>query len=430
MKKSKKLRSIKTVLILGTLLLVIVPPVIVSAISLRVTSVAYNEMFSTNSETLTNIGTNFINSEIKRYTDIMNSLSDSNLYEKIENNIEKEVLYDTFNNILQCNTSLVDVYYSDKKGNLIIGSRKTLPSDYNALEQSWFKDNINSDKEFSITNSYKDTNTDEMVVSMYKSIMKDGNSLGVLGLDINLSKLSEALLYVKQGDEGDIAVVDNTDKIIISSNSNLVGSNEQLNYDKWKYISLNNNGLVTSKYNSDKYKISFNTEELTGWKVFVKVPLSEIYASRNKLILINGMSTVGLLLISSIIVVIASLRVSKLVCKVQEGLNRVADCEFNFRLNVNGTTTEFKEVEESFNKMQSNIAHLVNQVSSSIDVVNKETEDSVTISTNILTSMNDVSNTINQIADGTMHSSSDLDDISSKLEELSNNMNNIKNIVE
>lgn len=429
-KKSKKSISIRTMLIAGTLLLAIIPSLVISVMSISVTSKNNKKDTQVNSELLAKIGGNYINSEMEYFLDILNSVSNNEEYSTLDNEMDKNALQHKFAMFLDSDTNILDIYYSDITGNTVLGTGDILPENYNVLERPWFTKTMNSNEEYLIFDPYKDNLTEHMVISIYKKIVRNGQALGVLGIDIDLSVLSESLSYIKLGDEGHLIIVDNDGSIIVSSNHDLAGSTEASEYENWDYISKNSSGSINTTYDNTNYKVYFETETLTGWKVLIKIPVSQMNAARNQVIVTNVIVSGFVIIFSILVVIFSSIKVSNLIIEVKNAINKAADCQFNFRFTSSGNSTEFKEVETSFNRMQENVTHLITQVSNSIELVNNSAQDSVTMGENILTSMSDVSETINQIADGTMHSSGDLEEISSNLEVLSNNMDDIKTIVE
>lgn len=429
-KKSKKSISIRTMLIAGTLLLAIIPSLVISVMSISVTSKNNKKDTQVNSELLAKIGGNYINSEMEYFIDILNSVSNNEEFSTLDNEIDKNVLQHKFAMFLDSDSNILDIYYSDIKGNMILGTGESLPEDYKVLERPWFTKTMSSNEEYLIFDPYKDNLTEHMVISIYKKIVRNGQALGVLGIDIDLSVLSESLSYIKLGDEGHLIIVDNDGSIIVSSNHDLAGSTEASEYENWDYISKNSSGSINTSYDNTNYKVYFETETLTGWKVLIKIPVSQMNVVRNQVIVTNVIVSGFVIIFSILVVIFSSIKVSNLIVEVKNAINKAADCQFNFRFTSSGNSTEFKEVETSFNRMQENVTNLIAQVSNSIELVNNSAQDSVTMGENILTSMSDVSETINQIADGTMHSSGDLEEISSNLEVLSNNMDDIKTIVE
>ena len=426
-KKSKKSISIRTMLIAGTLLLAIIPSLVISVMSISVTSKNNKKDTQVNSELLAKIGGNYINSEMEYFINILNSVSNNEEYSSLDSEIDKNVLQHKFAMFLDSDSNILDIYYSDINGNTVLGTGDSFPENYNVLERPWFTKTMSSNEEYLIFDPYKDNLTEHMVISIYKKIVRNGQALGVLGIDIDLSVLSESLSYIKLGDEGHLIIVDNDGSIIVSSNHDLAGSTEASEYENWDYISKNSSGSINTSYDNTNYKVYFETETLTGWKVLIKIPVSQMNAVRNQVIITNVIVSGFVIIFSILVVIFSSIKVSNLIVEVKNAINKAADCQFNFRFTSSGNSTEFKEVETSFNRMQENVTNLIAQVSNSIELVNNSAQDSVTMGENILTSMSDVSETINQIADGTMH---DLEEISSNLEVLSNNMDDIKTIVE
>ncbi|MGN0143805.1 MAG: methyl-accepting chemotaxis protein [Clostridium sp.] len=429
MKKNKKTISIKKLLIIGTLALTIVPAVLISGSSILISTINSNREMDMNSELLINIGNEMIHTELEYYVDILNSAADED-FRNVEDEEERIKLESKLKMFLKSDPAIYDMYYCDVNGNAVLGSGDKFEEGYDVTESPWFTDTINSEEDYVFFEPYKDAISKNIIISIFRKIYNDDEKIGVLGIDINLEVLSEVVKSIKQGENGNIIITDVLGNVVVSSDFSLLSTSEPAEYDQWEYIKENNEGSVITTHNNEKYKVYFNTDEITGFKTLLKVPLSQVNSTRNTITLYNGILSTICILISSVIIVSYSLKISRLIIEVKDALNRAADCNFGFKLIMGGSSLEFKEVEESFNKMQSNISNLIEEVVESIKIIDTSTENSVNMGESILTSMNDVSETINQIASGTMHSSGDLDHIAQDLDVLSDNMDDIKNIVE
>lgn len=111
-------------------------------------------------------------------------------------------------------------------------------------------------------------------------------------------------------------------------------------------------------------------------------------------------------------------------------MERTANGEFNKEIIINNHIREFIILENSFNKMQKNIAKLIKSVDNSAINVNKNAINSANMSKEVAISMNQVSETINQISSGTMESSNNLEMISHSMDLLSQSMNKIEEATE
>lgn len=430
MRKNNKRISITAMLIMGTLLLSIVPVIVVSITSIITSSRNSKSQLNESFEMLANIGGRVINTELQYYKDILNSEANNQDFANIIDNEQQINLQNRFEMFMDSDDVIHNIYYCDINGQTIMGSKDEIPEGMDITQQAWFQETMNSEKEYVLIDPYEDAISKNTIISIYKKVINNGETIGILGIDINLAVLSESVEDIKQGDNGHIIVSDSEGNVIVSSDENLLLTNEPAQYDKWDYIRDNNEGSIFLERDNIKYRVYFRTNEDSGWKTLMKIPLSQINETRNKTILYNGILAVICIAISALIVTICSLKVAKLIVEVKDALDKAADCNFNFSFTSSGSSSEFKGVEESFNTMQSNISNLIRKVTESINAIDTSTEDSVTMGENIYTSMNDINETINQIAAGTMQSSEDLEKISYDMDVLSDNMDDIKKIVE
>ena len=98
------------------------------------------------------------------FIDILNSVSNNEEFSTLDNEIDKNVLQHKFAMFLDSDSNILDIYYSDIKGNMILGTGESLPEDYKVLERPWFTKTMSSNEEYLIFDPYKDNLTEHMVI--------------------------------------------------------------------------------------------------------------------------------------------------------------------------------------------------------------------------------------------------------------------------
>jgi len=169
---------------------------------------------------------------------------------------------------------------------------------------------------------------------------------------------------------------------------------------------------------------------LTGWKLIIKIPSEELRKSETDAIRLIIIIIFALIIISSIVALDISRRISKNISIVKDGMERAANAQFNEKIIIDSSIYEFTILGNSFNKMQEHVSELIKNVDNSVTNVNDNAIHSANMSEDIAASMNQVSETITRIANGTMESASNLEKISKSVQLLSEAMNHIEEVTE
>ncbi|EAK1372952.1 methyl-accepting chemotaxis protein [Campylobacter coli] len=104
---------------------------------------------------------------------------------------------------------------SEKKNTNITINGKA--NNYNATTREWYKEARNSNQIY-ITPAYIDVVSNEYAITYSKALYKDGKFIGVLGIDILLTSLQDAIARTP----GNTFVFDNKDKIFAATNKALL----------------------------------------------------------------------------------------------------------------------------------------------------------------------------------------------------------------
>ncbi|OCB00434.1 methyl-accepting chemotaxis protein [Clostridium beijerinckii] len=420
--------SIRLYLLITIAMLAIIPVVILGIISTTTSRRSNEKSFDENRTLLSNIGQEIINNKITYYEDTLKTLIENNNF-----NIE-ESPYNKLNGdmklIKKTDESILNIYYSDNTGKVFQILDSKLPDDYNATEKSWFKETIENPNKYIIHSPYQDKITGKSAITIYKAVIKNNVPIGVMAIDVELSELADQLSSIKYGQTGEFIITDKDGVVISDNDKTKIAGTEPTEYNCWNQISTGDKGKIKFNYNNSTYEGYFETSELTGWKLILKIPSSELRKSENDSTIASIIIIFAIAVITLIITMAIARRISKGVNSLKDGMERTANGEFNKEIIINNHIREFIILENSFNKMQKNIAKLIKSVDNSAISVNKNAINSANMSKEVAISMNQVSETINQISSGTMESSNNLEMISHSMDLLSQSMNKIEEATE
>ena len=421
-------KRIQSYLLITIIMLALIPVTILGIISTAISRRANEKNFDENGNLICSISSEIINNKTIYYENILETLIKSenfNIGESPYNDLKEEM-----NLIKGTDESILNIYYSDNTGGLFQILDAKLPEGYNATEKAWFKDSIKNSDKYTIHTPYKDTLTGKNAITIYKAVTKNNVKLGVLAIDIDLTSLAEQLSSIKYGQTGELIITDKDGVVISDSDKSKISGKEPTEYKVWNEIVNNNNGKIKFDYKNTKYEGYFETSDLTGWKLILKIPSEELRKSETDAIILSVITIIALIIIASIATLAISKKISKNIKMVKDGIERTANAQFNEKIIMDNSIYEFAVLGNSFNKMQEHVSELIKSVDSSVNNVNDNAINSANMSEDIALSMNQVGETISQISNGTMESASNLEEIAKSMQSLSDAMNHIEQVTE
>jgi len=421
-------RKIQSYLLITIIMLALIPVTILGIISTTISRKANERSFDENGNLICSISRDIINNKTIYYENVLETLIKNgsfNIEESPYNDLKEQM-----NLIKGTDESILNIYYSDNTGGLFQILDAKLPEGYNATEKAWFKDAIKNSDKYTIHSPYKDTLTGKSAITIYKAVTKNNAKLGVLAIDIDLTSLAEQLSSIKYGQTGELIITDKDGIVISDSDKSKISGTEPTEYTVWNEIVNNDNGKIKFDYNNNKYEGYFETSELTGWKLILKIPSEELRKSETDAIVLSVITIIILIIIASIVTLAIAKRISKSINIVKDGMERTANAQFDEKIIMDSSIYEFAILGNSFNKMQEHVSELIKNVDSSVNNVNDNAINSANMSEDIAASMNQVGETITQISNGTMESASNLEKIAKSMQSLSDAMNHIEEVTE
>lgn len=236
----------------------------------------------------------------------------------------------------------------------------SMSDDYDCRERDWYIKAVENEGEVIWTDPYLDAgDSGETVVTAAKAVKRGDELVGVVAIDIKLSKFSEVVKNLVFGDEGYLMLMSNDGEIYAHPDTSMLLKN--VRHEEWFQGTLEGReGTETYPYQEDKEQIvSYLKVPKTDWKL---VGISRI-DTRNMLIPIRKQ----VVLIASITVIITlifgvifSKAITKPVEEIMRVVGRISHGEMGIRTNIK-TEDEFKVLGNKFNEMLQQIEELLEE---------------------------------------------------------------------
>lgn len=429
--------KIRTKLILSFSLIIVVAMLVSSAIFYNS---SYNNIlgdFKTSTYTTVQQENITIDEVLNSYNDAIEMLTSNKVIAEYAADMTKEdILLEAFGNYKEAHGNIQSVYIGTPEGKMILYPVQQLPDGYDPRVRDWYKTaNENPDK-IIWTEPYVDASKGNMIISGAKALNVDGKFLGVFAIDIDLSKLSQAITTTKIGENGHLVLMDKNGKVILNKDSKMIG--KDLSGEPWvkTMLSQDSKDMMAYTYNGKANYMSFTTNKNTGWKIYGTIEASEIRAKtasiRNLILLV---AIVSILLVIGMSFLIST-SISKPIQVIMNAMKKAEGGDFSSRVKIK-SKDEVGLLAQSYNSMLEKLVPLISQINNISQALNESAHLLAATSEQTSHSTQEVSDTVQEIAKGASEQASDaekgaelISGLSSRIEEVVDISASMKNVTE
>lgn len=304
-----------------------------------------------------------INSWLSGFDKILDTLGEANLVSGVDEAKEQEVLAA----LIKKNSQIQDIYVGiAADGRFIDGTGWIADAGWDPRTRGWYKQAMSADG-LIFTDPYVDVITGNLVVSPAKTVYSaDGSKRGVMAADISLVEVSKLINEIKIGEQGYALLIDATGMVMAHPVKELVGTKLAENSDTGLVqfadtLLKSENGFTKFQEQGINKVVSFTTVPITGWKIAIMIPESEVYAEINETASKMAMTVVAVMLIMTIIVFLISSSITKPIIKLNKAAAQVAAGDMTYKVDIK-SKDEIGQLAKSFNIMTDNIKQLVQEI--------------------------------------------------------------------
>ncbi|NSB17149.1 methyl-accepting chemotaxis protein [Clostridium beijerinckii] len=310
---------------------------------------------------------------------------------------------------------------------------KEKPAGYDPTTRVWYT-LAKSSNDIAYTPIFETTNTKKLTVDISRKIIRNGQMVGVTGVDMDINKIRDLASSFKVGNTGYVGIIDDKGKFIYHPDFDLTENILEVNNGNLKdyasQIMSNQSAVIVGPIDNKDMIISSSSIGTTGWKFIVFAPKSELFKDVNTLTL-NSIITaiIGLVLVGAIIIVITNkllnpikdikrmaeniasgdLRIDtepKLYQNSNDEIHNLMYSFYNMRMklsslisNVNNSTNEVAQSAENFTESSQQSAEASSSVASSITHLVEENSNQVQAINEAVLTIERISNNIKNVAD-------------------------------
>ncbi|UYP01378.1 methyl-accepting chemotaxis protein [Oceanotoga sp. DSM 15011] len=359
-------------------------------------------------------------------TSLVNFMAiDPNVKGAYKNEFDERIwMYKTFDNVLKTYPQVISIYLGLSDGEILIKPDAELPEGFDVTTRDWYKKALEDNKNIIYTPPYIDAVTNDLIISMSKSIQNE-ETVGILGIDFSLKSLTEDL---KKSDfETSYSfILDKDGNAVLHPETENIGIN-MANLAKSDPIE-GDSGYIEYEFEKTK-KVAFYSKIYgTDWFVFTTVNKSEIYEKDRAKFITMFIIGIGFTIFGAIIgYFFIKNKITNPLDKVLDGIEKLGKGILkNEEIDIN-SKNEIGKLAKAINKTTDSLRHLIKNIDSagkelsdiinSVDIsIQKNTEESKSVFDKI----NEINNNIQNSSASFEETSSGIQEITSAAKLVSN----------
>jgi|GEM_PF-540854 len=334
------------------------------------------------------------------------------------------------------NSNLMAIYFGTVGKQTYLYPEQKVPDGFDPTSRPWYKEAAKKKGRVVWTEPYKDAFTGKRIVTLARTVENQkGDIIGVLAMDVDLSRFSKMVLDTKIGREGHVFLADADGTTIAHHNAEQIGKQTAAEMGIWDKMDSVKAGFSKYRVNRDKGFIRFATNRQTGWKLVAVMDERELLADTN--ILRN--SAFMSIAIGSLAAIAMAFYISRMIANpLRTGVSHIKTiAQGDFTGEVESSylqrNDEFGELGKAVETLQTNLGELLLSVKLSANTVSKSASALSEISSQSAGTADSVAKSIEEISKGaeaqatdTLRGSGKVEELSAIIEGVSGESNSIK----
>lgn len=313
----------------------------------------------------------------------------------------REVVIDRLNDIRSSNEVIKNVYVGAEDGSMITDDSLSLPDDYDATTRPWYKEAKEDQGSTIWTTPYMDANTNEMIMSVAKTIKQDGEAVGVLSIDINMGSLIGLVSGVQIAETGYAAILSDNGTFLAHPDQELVGKDvSEENYYEKIMQQESSKGVVEYNLGDQDKTLGYAVNETTGWVVLGTVNKAEL--EQKGMVIIPPIVTTVLIMLAfgTLVSFIVARRIRKPITNLQEKMKQVEKGDLTVEL-LQDRHDEIGQLSHSAQQMKVSIQEMIIGLKEAAANVNEQSASLSRSSDEVREGSEQIASTMQELSSGT-----------------------------
>lgn len=350
----------------------------------------------------------------KTITTYKDTKKDNNMTPSKNGGIEAKI-YNVFDQYAKSHPTTKYLYLATKDTGYINWPEVGISAGYDPTTREWYQQAIEANGEIIRTAPYVD-DTNNMIISNARSINDaNGNLVGVVGIDVEQTAISEILNKMKMGKTGYFMLIHNTGVIMAD------GNDKENNFKNVSEVEINKLDTIldgkaknfTTKIKGTEYNLTSQAVEGTDWTLAALMSADELRESAEGVINTLIKIAIAMIILISVIMVLSIRRVTGPIKISAKHLEEIGQTDFTKEINnkyvkrrdeIGIIFSGLKNMKDELVKLifgikerSSSIETMVGDVNKSMSSLNENLEDISATTEELAASMEETSATAEQM---------------------------------
>lgn len=330
------------------------------------------------------------------------------------------------------------LFHADSDGD---GKMEQLtPTDFSQYDPSdlehvgWYYIPVNAGKPMWL-DPYRNENIGIDMISYVVPLFKDGETIGVVGMDINFNIFIDSINSIKPYNNSFGALLNENQQFLIGpeflNTYNLADINKEFSEE----LKKNESGVEEITLNNEESIISY-AKLSNGQTLLISSTKEEIFQDINKLTLQIVALLIATIVAAIIVAILLGNKITKPIKVLINDMRKVKEGDFTIRTTLK-SKDEIGEIGANFNNMVEELGILTKSISNVSEQINTSSLSITTVSQNISAASEEVTASVEEIAEGNKVQSKSIENcseissaLSNKCSELYSNTNEVLSSME
>jgi len=415
MKKKRAIITIKKKLLVVFLLLAVVPVITIGAISyFNGTKAVETQIDYAAKESIKFLDqyiTDTVEPKVKDADYFAETISKENI--QINEGSELRKRLEEYAAIHPENAS---IFLGTKEGVMVQYPKKELPKGYDPRERDWYK-NAENTSDTVISAAYLSASGDHVVTISKK--LKDGS--GVIGINLTVDTINKATRGISIGKDGYAALL-GKEMNYISHPTIEPGTIAKEDFLKKLYT--DDEGEFSYRYKEQDKKMTYLTNELTGWKVLGTMYKNEVVQASSNLVKILIVIEILTIIIGVMVAIYVTRSITRPLNALKGSANIISQGNLTKIIEVQ-SGDEIGELGDAFQTMKKNLRQLIIEADDNTEQVAAAAEQLSAAAEQTITAAERVGASIQEIAHDAENQTIAIDHTAQAMEEIANGVERI-----
>ena len=308
------------------------------------------------------------------------------------------------------------IFLGTKEGVMVQYPKKELPKGYDPRERDWYK-NAENTSDTVISAAYLSASGDHVVTISKK--LKDGS--GVIGINLTVDTINKATRGISIGKDGYAALL-GKEMNYISHPTIEPGTIAKEDFLKKLYT--DDEGEFSYRYKEQDKKMTYLTNELTGWKVLGTMYKNEVVQASSNLIKILIVIEILTIIIGVMVAIYVTRSITRPLNALKGSANIISQGNLTKTIEIQ-SGDEIGELGDAFQTMKKNLRQLIIEADDNTEQVAAAAEQLSAAAEQTITAAEHVGASIQEIAHDAENQTMAIDNTAHAMEEIANGVERI-----